>query len=112
MINLIDNSLKYSAPDSPIDIAVAAVPGKFSITVADRGLGIPPDELPHIFDKFYRIRLPAYRVDGIGLGLSICRGIIEAHGGEIQAQNRPGGGTIMTVSLPAPSDQPTPIERG
>ena len=111
MINLIDNSLKYSLPATPIDIAVTAGSDKLSITVADRGLGIPPNELPHIFDKFYRIRLPAYRVDGTGLGLSICKAIIEAHGGEIQAQNRPGGGAVMTVTLPAPPDQPTPVER-
>ena len=112
MINLIDNSLKYSKPATPIEIGVAAIPDNIVITVADRGLGIPPDELPHIFDKFYRIRLPAYRVDGTGLGLSICKGIIEAHGGKISAENRPGGGTIMKITLPAPPEQLSPVESG
>jgi len=110
MINLIDNSLKYSAPATPIEISVAAEQDNIVITVADRGLGIPPDELPHIFDKFYRIRLPAYRVDGTGLGLSICKGIIEAHGGKITAENRPDGGTIMKITLPAPPEEPPPVE--
>ena len=112
MINLIDNSLKYSKPATPIEIGVTAIPNKIIITVADRGLGIPPDELSHIFDKFYRIRLPAYRVDGTGLGLSICKGIIEAHGGEITAENRPGGGTIMKITLPAPPEELSPVESG
>ena len=112
MINLIDNSLKYSQPATPIEIGVATIPDHIIITVADRGLGIPPDELPHIFDKFYRIRLPAYRVDGTGLGLSICKGIIEAHGGEIIAENRSGGGTIMKITLPAPPEKPSPVESG
>jgi two-component system sensor histidine kinase KdpD len=112
MINLIDNSLKYSKPATPIEIGVTAVPENIVITVADHGLGIPPDELSHIFNKFYRIRLPAYRVDGTGLGLSICKGIIEAHGGEISAENRPGGGTIMKIILPAPPEEPSPVESG
>ena len=112
MINLIDNSLKYSKPATPIEIGITAVPESIVITVADRGLGIPPDELPHIFNKFYRIRLPAYRVHGTGLGLSICKGIIEAHGGEITAENRPGGGTIMKITLPAPPEEPSPVESG
>ena len=112
MINLIDNSLKYSKPATPIEIGITAVPESIVITVADRGLGIPPDELPHIFNKFYRMRLPAYRVHGTGLGLSICKGIIEAHGGEITAENRPGGGTIMKITLPAPPEEPSPVESG
>ena len=69
------------------------------IEIADRGIGIPPQDLEHIFDKFYRVHRPE-KVTGTGLGLSIARGIIEAHGGRITAENRPGGGTIIRLSLP------------
>ena len=69
------------------------------IEIADRGTGIPPQDLSHIFDKFYRIQRPD-NVTGTGLGLSICKGIIEAHGGHIAAENRPGGGTIIRLVLP------------
>jgi two-component system sensor histidine kinase KdpD len=69
------------------------------IEVADRGPGIPPQDLLHVFDKFYRIQRPD-RVAGTGLGLSISKGIVEAHGGHIAAQNRPGGGTIISLVLP------------
>ena len=110
LINLLDNALKYSPSSSSIEINLVTEADKIIISVADRGLGIPLDELPHIFDKFYRIRLPAYRVDGTGLGLSICKGIIEAHGGEIWAENRPGGGAIMKFSLPASPEQTSPTE--
>jgi two-component system sensor histidine kinase KdpD len=67
--------------------------------VADRGVGIPPDDLSRVFDKFYRVQQPG-QVSGTGLGLSICKGIVEAHGGRIWAQNREGGGTVITLALP------------
>jgi two-component system sensor histidine kinase KdpD len=69
------------------------------IEVADRGPGIPAKDLTHVFEKFYRARRPE-KVTGTGLGLSICKGIVEAHGGKVTAENRPGGGTIIRVSLP------------
>ena len=60
---------------------------------------MPPEDLERIFDKFYRVHRPA-EVSGTGLGLAICKGIVEAHGGRIWAQNRPDGGTVVTVALP------------
>jgi two-component system sensor histidine kinase KdpD len=69
------------------------------IEVADRGPGIPPDDLERIFDRFYRLQRPG-AVGGTGLGLSICRGIVEAHGGRIRAYNRAGGGASFVVRLP------------
>ena len=67
--------------------------------IADRGIGIPSQDLTHVFEKFYRIQRPD-NVAGTGLGLSICKGIIEAHGGRISAENRPGGGSIIKIALP------------
>ena len=67
--------------------------------MADNGPGIPPDELERVFDKFYRVR-PRGGPGGIGLGLSICKGIIEAHGGQIEARNRPQGGAEFAFTLP------------
>jgi len=69
------------------------------VKIADRGMGIPPEDLQQIFEKFYRVKRPN-SVGGTGLGLSICKGIIQAHGGVIAAENRAGGGTIIAISLP------------
>ena len=79
-------------------VALAAC-GQDPIAVADRGVGVPPEDLERIFDKFYRVHRPG-EVSGTGLGLAICKGIVEAHRGRIWAQNRPGGGTIITMALP------------
>jgi two-component system sensor histidine kinase KdpD len=99
LVNLIDNSLKYSPADQPIDILVRQIDGTIQVQVSDKGVGIPTDDLKHVFDKFYRVQRPE-NVGGTGLGLSISKGIVEAHGGRIWADNRPGGGTIVTFSLP------------
>jgi two-component system sensor histidine kinase KdpD len=74
------------------------------IKIADRGEGIPPEDLTRIFDKFYRVQRPE-SVSGTGLGLSISKGIVETHGGRIFASNREGGGTILTVELPLSGNQ-------
>ena len=67
--------------------------------MADRGTGIPQEDLTRIFDKFYRVQRPD-NVSGTGLGLSISKGIVQAQGGFIAAENRPGGGTIITIISP------------
>ncbi len=99
LVNIMDNALKYSPIDSPIEISGRQVAQEVEIEVADRGPGIPPEDLQHVFDKFYRVHRPD-NVTGTGLGLSISKGIIEAHGGHIVAGNRPGGGTIIRLTLP------------
>jgi two-component system sensor histidine kinase KdpD len=99
LVNVIDNALKYSPADVPIEIRTQISDQCLEITVADRGEGIPPEDLERVFDKFYRVQRPD-NVSGTGLGLSISKGIVEAHGGSIQAENRRGGGTIITVRLP------------
>ena len=99
LVNVLDNALKYSPPDSPIEIKGRQVAQEVHIEIADRGIGIPEQDLPYIFDKFYRIKRPD-NVTGTGLGLSISRGVVEAHGGRIEAENRVDGGTIIRVILP------------
>lgn len=112
LINLLDNAAKYSPPDRPIDISIRTADSCIVIAVADRGIGIPPDKLAMIFNKFYRIRIPSCRVGGTGLGLAICKGIVETHGGKIWAEVRTGGGVVLQFSLPSSSGKPSSLESG
>jgi len=98
LINLLENALKYTPPKSPIDLSASQIDGAVLFQIADRGPGIPKGEEQLIFDKFYRAG-PA-REGGVGLGLTICRGVIEAHGGRIWAENRPDGGAVFRFTLP------------
>ena len=99
LINLLDNALKYSPENSPLDIHAGLHYGEIQVAVMDRGIGIPADDLSRVFDKFYRVQRPG-QVTGTGLGLAISKGIIEAHGGRIWASEREGGGTVITFALP------------
>ena len=104
MINLIENAAKYAPLGSLIDISASAGDDELVVEIADRGQGIPVGEEVRIFDKFYRAK-PA-REGGVGLGLTICRGIVEAHGGRIWAENRTGGGAVFRFAIPLPKEQP------
>jgi two-component system sensor histidine kinase KdpD len=99
LVNILENAIKYSPPGSPIDIHAGEDGSTAHIEVADRGVGIPPEEAVHVFEKFYRVQRPE-NVNGSGLGLSICKGIIDAHGGKIYALPRAGGGTVIAIELP------------
>ena len=99
VVNLLDNADKYSPAGLPIDISVETTSLGLSIAVADRGPGIPDSLQQKIFDKFFRIQAESAQ-SGVGLGLSICRAIVEAHGGMIQATNRSGGGALFQIYLP------------
>ena len=99
LVNLIDNSVKYSPMDTPIAINVSQTNNEIKIEISDRGIGIPSEDLEKVFDKFYRVSRPE-SVNGTGLGLAICKGIIELHSGTIFAKNRAGGGTTISISLP------------
>ena len=95
--NLVSNALKY-AREGPIEVSVAAAETTVSITVGDHGPGIAPDELPHVFDRFYR---GARRdVPGSGLGLAIAKLAVERAGGTISARSVPGKGALFTITLP------------
>lgn len=99
LINLIDNALKFTGTSSPIEISAIVENDCAIITVADRGPGIVLDEVNKLFEKFYRGRLITSE-RGLGLGLAICHHIIKAHGGEIWAENREGGGALFRFKLP------------
>jgi two-component system sensor histidine kinase KdpD len=107
LVNLVDNALKYAPPGSPIEITARCVDHQVEIAVADRGPGIPQEDLTRVFDKFYRVQHTNGRSgpNGTGLGLSICQGIVEAHGGRIWAENRPGGGAVFRLTVPLESQE-------
>jgi signal transduction histidine kinase len=98
-VNLIGNALKFTE-EGEIRIQVRMVAGHPEIRVSDTGIGIPPDELGRIFDKFHQVDSGLTReVGGSGLGLAICRGIIEGHGGSIRAESEVGRGSTFVIVL-------------
>jgi two-component system, OmpR family, sensor histidine kinase KdpD len=99
LFNLIDNAIKYSSGDTPIEIRAFQNQDKLKIEIKDYGFGIPKGDLRRIFDKFYRVER-SRQVSGTGLGLCISKGIVEAHGGEISVESELGKGTTFTVVLP------------
>jgi len=99
LVNLLENACKYTPKDSPIDISAECSGHMLKVSVADRGPGIPPGEEEQLFDKFYRVHREGTQ-SGVGLGLAICKAIIIAHGGVIEAGNRPGGGAQFYFLLP------------
>ncbi len=100
LMQVLENAYKYSPPDSPIQIEGRIEDGQAVISVMDRGPGIGADELERVFEKFYRGRRIRGKTEGTGMGLAIAKGIIEAHGGKIRAQNRQGGGAAILITLP------------
>src|SRR5690242_9462139 len=98
-VNLLENAIKYTPPDSPIDVSAMSDGAVVRVVVADRGPGIPAGEEDRIFEKFYR-SAGAPSGGGVGLGLTICRGIVTAHGGRMWAEPREGGGAEFHFTLP------------
>ena len=97
--NLIDNALKYTPPGGHVDVEVRRAAGAAMLRVRDTGAGIPPDELPRIFDRLFRG--DTSRAErGLGLGLSLVKAIVEAHGGTVDVVSEPGQGSTFTVTLP------------
>jgi two-component system sensor histidine kinase KdpD len=105
LINLLDNAIKYTPETSPIEISASVEDHAVSVRVADRGPGFAPGEETQIFEKFYRGQEAGTRT-GAGLGLAIARGIVEAHGGRIIAEPRPGGGALFRFTLPLAAEPP------
>jgi two-component system sensor histidine kinase KdpD len=104
-LNLLENALKYTPSGSPIEIRAVARAQEVEIEVSDRGPGVPPAEKGHVFEKFYRLRREG-SAGGAGLGLAICRGMIEAHGGRIWVEDREGGGSSFRFTIPVEEAPP------
>jgi two-component system phosphate regulon sensor histidine kinase PhoR len=99
--NLVENAVNYSPEEAELQLTAVRTPGAFSIRVADSGPGIPADDLSRVFERFYRVDKSRSRPGGTGLGLAIVKHLVELHGGTVSAANRPEGGAMFTVTLPA-----------
>jgi two-component system OmpR family sensor kinase len=102
LLNLVVNALQFTQPGGRVVLSLRAIDDCLHITVSDNGPGIPPDELPHIFDRFYRVEKSRSRsaLGGSGLGLSIAQWIAHSHDGRIEVASEPGKGTTFSVWLP------------
>ena len=105
--NLLENAIRHTPEGGAVALtAESGAPGMVRIAVSDTGEGIPAEDLPNVFDRFYRADPSRTRVTGgVGLGLTIAKQLVEAHGGTITARSEPGGGATFAFELPyAPSD--------
>ncbi len=102
---LLDNALKYTPEGGTVEVRVSRSPGMATIRVTDSGPGIPEDQLPYIFDRFYRAD-PSRSTPGTGLGLAIAKQIVARHAGSLTAENAPAGGASFTLRLPSSGSSP------
>ncbi|MDX1414418.1 MAG: sensor histidine kinase [Candidatus Promineifilaceae bacterium] len=98
--NLIANALRHTPPGGEIHLSAAIAAGQLVIQVQDTGAGIAPEDLPHVFDRFYRGDRARSTNGESGLGLAITRSIVEAHNGRVSAASTPGHGATFTITLP------------
>jgi two-component system sensor histidine kinase KdpD len=96
--NILENAAKYTPPGTAIEISAAESRENVVIFIRDNGAGFASGDEKHVFEKFFRGKTDGVR--GAGLGLAICKAIVERHGGSITAANRPGGGAVITIELP------------
>jgi len=108
LANLIENAAKYSPPGTVIAVVATGEANAVRVCVADHGFGIPPADLPHVFDIFYRVRRSGHdqQIAGTGIGLTICKGFVEAHGGTISVSSTVGQGTTFCFTLPVIAVRP------
>ena len=101
MMNLLENGIKYSKPPAHLTIHLRETKNDVIIAIQDRGIGIPTDDIPHIFQRFYTVnKSHSRRLGGAGLGLSIVKTIIDKHEGTISVASELGHGTTFTITLP------------
>ena len=102
MQNLFENAHRYNPPGSTVHVGASADDGEVHVWVSDEGPGVPPTDLPRIFERFYKVdRARTRQGDGSGLGLAICKHLVSAHGGRIWAEAVPSGGTRVSFTIPA-----------
>lgn len=111
LANLVSNAVKYSTAPTAVEIAAAAAGPDVTISVRDHGVGIPADELPRLFERFFRART-ASGIAGTGIGLAFARHIVRLHGGDITVETREGEGSTFTVRLPGATVAPAPATAG
>ena len=100
LMQILDNAVKFTPQGGRVRVDVSATNGTSTVTVADTGIGIPPSQMPHVFDRFYRAENARERAPGAGLGLSIARWIAGAHGATVSLDSTPGAGTTVTLRFP------------
>jgi two-component system phosphate regulon sensor histidine kinase PhoR len=100
-LNLIDNAIRYTPAGGCIKLSLKLEHQHAAVSIQDTGIGIPDEEKPHLFERFYRVDKSRSRKDGgAGLGLSICKSIVELHNGTIQFESNVGGGSTFSITLP------------
>jgi len=98
--HLLENSIQYTRTRGKIEVSVLDKGDEVLVSVSDTGCGIPKDELPHIFERFYKVEHPAEQVGGVGMGLAIVKSIVNAHGGEMSVESEPEKGSRFSFTLP------------
>jgi two-component system sensor histidine kinase BaeS len=99
--NLVGNAIKFTPPGGEVKCEVQERDGHLVFVISDTGIGIPAEDVPHIFERFYRgTQVASQHIPGTGLGLAIVKQIVEAHGGMVEVDSVVGAGTTFTVSLP------------
>jgi heavy metal sensor kinase len=103
--NLIENGINYNSPGGTVTVTIRQQDASAVVKVADTGIGIAPENLPHVFERFYRVDASRSRHDGgAGLGLSIVAALVRQHGGEVEVESEPGKGSVFTLRLPMQRD--------
>jgi len=109
MLILVDNAIRYTPSGGEVTLSLNRYSGTATLEVADTGIGISAEDLPHVFERFYRADKSRTRsASGTGLGLAIAKWIVEQHGGEISVKSSPGVGTTFAIRLPLASERNTP----
>jgi len=100
LLNLMSNAIKYNRQNGSVIVTGSFTDTELVIVIQDTGIGIPEDSIPHLFEKFYRVREHENKAQGTGLGLSISKQIIQGHNGRIEVKSKIGVGTSFTIHIP------------